>query len=291
MNKKTFAPSELIINEDGSIFHLHLTPQQIADKIILVGDPGRVSLVASYFDEKEFEVESREFKTITGTYKGKRLTVLSTGIGCDNIDIVMNELDALANIDFETRTEKDEHRTLTLVRIGTCGGLQPNTPTGTYIASVKSIGFDGLLNFYAGRNEVCDLPLEEAFKAHMNWSPLLAAPYVIDANAELIDRIAADDMVRGITIACGGFFGPQGRELRIPLADPKQNEKVESFVYQGLRITNFEMESSALAGLSALLGHKAMTCCMVIANRLAKEVNANYKNSINGLIELVLDRI
>ena len=291
MNKKTFAPSELIINEDGSIFHLHLTPQQIADKIMLVGDPGRVSLVASYFDEKEFEVESREFKTITGTYKGKRLTVLSTGIGCDNIDIVMNELDALANIDFETRTEKDEHRTLTLVRIGTCGGLQPNTPTGTYIASVKSIGFDGLLNFYAGRNEVCDLPLEEAFKTHMNWSPLLAAPYVIDANAELIDRIAANDMVRGITIACGGFFGPQGRELRIPLADPKQNEKVESFVYQGLHITNFEMESSALAGLSALLGHKAMTCCMVIANRLAKEVNANYKNSINGLIELVLDRI
>ena len=291
MNKKTFAPSELIINEDGSIFHLHLTPQQIADKIMLVGDPGRVSLVASYFDEKEFEVESREFKTITGTYKGKRLTVLSTGIGCDNIDIVMNELDALANIDFETRTEKDEHRTLTLVRIGTCGGLQPNTPTGTYIASVKSIGFDGLLNFYAGRNEVCDLPLEEAFKAHMNWSPLLAAPYVIDANAKLIDRIAANDMVRGITIACGGFFGPQGRELRIPLADPKQNEKVESFVYQGLHITNFEMESSALAGLSALLGHKAMTCCMVIANRLAKEVNANYKNSINGLIELVLDRI
>ena len=291
MNKKTFAPSELIINEDGSIFHLHLTPQQIADKIMLVGDPGRVSLVASYFDEKEFEVESREFKTITGTYKGKRLTVLSTGIGCDNIDIVMNELDALANIDFETRTEKDEHRTLTLVRIGTCGGLQPNTPTGTYIASVKSIGFDGLLNFYAGRNEVCDLPLEEAFKAHMNWSPLLAAPYVIDANAELIDRIAANDMVRGITIACGGFFGPQGRELRIPLADPKQNEKVESFVYQGLHITNFEMESSALAGLSVLLGHKAMTCCMVIANRLAKEVNANYKNSINGLIELVLDRI
>ena len=291
MNKKTFAPSELIINGDGSIFHLHLTPQQIADKIMLVGDPGRVSLVASYFDEKEFEVESREFKTITGTYKGKRLTVLSTGIGCDNIDIVMNELDALANIDFETRTEKDEHRTLTLVRIGTCGGLQPNTPTGTYIASVKSIGFDGLLNFYAGRNEVCDLPLEEAFKAHMNWSPLLAAPYVINANAELIDRIAANDMVRGITIACGGFFGPQGRELRIPLADPKQNEKVESFVYQGLHITNFEMESSALAGLSALLGHKAMTCCMVIANRLAKEVNANYKNSINGLIELVLDRI
>ena len=291
MNKKTFAPSELIINEDGSIFHLHLTPQQLADKIILVGDPGRVSLVASYFDEIAFEVESREFKTIAGTYKGKKLMVLSTGIGCDNIDIVMNELDALANIDFETRTEKNEHRTLTLVRIGTCGGLQPNTPTGTYIASVKSIGFDGLLNFYAGRNEVCDLPLEEAFKAHMNWSPLLAAPYVIDACAELVDRIAANDMVRGITIACGGFFGPQGRELRIPLADPKQNEKVESFVYQGMHITNFEMESSALAGLSALLGHKAMTCCMVIANRLAKEVNANYKNSINGLIELVLDRI
>lgn len=288
---KNFFESELIINPDGSIFHLHVKPEQLADKIILVGDPGRVALVASHFETKECEVESREFKTITGTYKGKRITVQSTGIGCDNIDIVVNEMDALANIDFKTRHEKETFKQLTFVRIGTCGGLQPYTPVGTFVASVKSIGFDGLLNFYAGRNDVCDLKLEEAFKKHMNWSPLLSAPYVIDGDKELVDRIAGEDMVRGITIACGGFFGPQGRELRIPLADPHQNEKVESFVYDDLRITNFEMESSALAGLSALMGHKAMTCCMVIANRVAKEANANYKNSIDNLIIEVLDRI
>ena len=288
---KYFAESELIINPDGSIFHLHVKPEQLADKIILVGDPGRVVLVASHFETKECEVESREFKTITGTYKGKRITVQSTGIGCDNIDIVVNEMDALANIDFKTRHEKETFKQLTFVRIGTCGGLQPYTPVGTFVASVKSIGFDGLLNFYAGRNDVCNLELEEAFKKHMNWSPLLSAPYVIDGDKELVDRIAGEDMVRGITIACGGFFGPQGRELRIPLADPHQNEKVESFVYGDLRITNFEMESSALAGLSALMGHKAMTCCMVIANRVAKEANANYKNSIDNLIIEVLDRI
>lgn len=288
---KYFAESELIINPDSSIFHLHVKPEQLADKIILVGDPGRVALVASHFETKECEVESREFKTITGTYKGKRITVQSTGIGCDNIDIVVNEMDALANIDFKTRHEKETFKQLTFVRIGTCGGLQPYTPVGTFVASVKSIGFDGLLNFYAGRNDVCNLELEEAFKKHMNWSPLLSAPYVIDGDKELVDRIAGEDMVRGITIACGGFFGPQGRELRIPLADPHQNEKVESFVYGDLRITNFEMESSALAGLSALMGHKAMTCCMVIANRVAKEANANYKNSIDNLIIEVLDRI
>lgn len=288
---KYFAESELIINPDGSIFHLHVKPEQLADKIILVGDPGRVALVASHFETKECEVESREFKTITGTYKGKRITVQSTGIGCDNIDIVVNEMDALANIDFKTRHEKETFKQLTFVRIGTCGGLQPYTPVGTFVASVKSIGFDGLLNFYAGRNDVCNLELEEAFKKHMKWSPLLSAPYVIDGDKELVDRIAGEDMVRGITIACGGFFGPQGRELRIPLADPHQNEKVESFVYGDLRITNFEMESSALAGLSALMGHKAMTCCMVIANRVAKEANANYKNSIDNLIIEVLDRI
>jgi uridine phosphorylase len=204
---------------------------------------------------------------------------------------VINELDALANIDFNTREEKTEFRQLELVRIGTCGGLQPNTPVGTFICSQKSIGFDGLLNFYAGRNEACDLAFEEAFKKHMNWSPLLCAPYVIDANAELIARINQGDMVNGVTIAAGGFFGPQGRELRVPLADPKQNEKVESFEYNGYKITNFEMESSALAGLAKLMGHKAMTVCMVIANRLIKEANPNYKNSIDTLIKTVLDRI
>jgi len=291
MSKTTFPPSELIINPDGSIFHLHLQPDMLADKVILVGDPGRVSLVAEHFDERESEVQSREFHSITGTYKGKRITAQSTGIGCDNIDIVMNELDALANIDFSTRTVKPKLRQLTLVRVGTCGGLQPETPVGTYIASVKSIGFDGLLNFYAGRNDVCDLPMEQAFKEHMQWNPQCAAPYCIASDHELLDRIASSDMVRGYTIACGGFFGPQGRELRIPLADPRQNERVESFEHDGLHICNFEMESSALAGLAALLGHKAMTCCMVIANRRAHTVNAGYKNSVDGLIQLVLDRI
>lgn len=288
---KFFAESELIINGDGSIFHLHVKPEQLADKVILVGDPGRVSLVASHFDSKECDIESREFHTITGTYHGKRISVVSTGIGCDNIDIVLNELDALANIDFKTRTEKEQLRQLTLVRIGTCGGLQEYTPVGTFIASEKSIGFDGLLNFYSGRNEACDLPFEEAFKQHMQWNPQLCAPYVIDADKKTLEHIAGDEMVRGVTIACGGFFGPQGRELRIPLADPKQNEKVESFEYNGYRITNFEMESSALAGLARLMGHKAVTCCMVIANRRAKNVNANYKNSIDELIKLVLERI
>jgi len=289
--QKYFAPSELIINEDGSVFHLHLKPEFLADKIILVGDPGRVPLVASHFERTECDVASREFRTITGYYKGKRITAQSTGIGCDNIDIVVNEMDALANIDFETRHQKEKFRQLTFVRIGTCGGLQPFTPVGTFIASQKSIGFDGLLNFYAGRNDVCDLKFEEAFKKHMNWNPLLCAPYVIDNDRDLLNRIAQDDMVRGVTIACGGFFGPQGRELRIPLADPDQNKKVEAFEYNGLRITNFEMESSAVAGLSRLMGHKALTCCMVIANRLAKEANTGYKNSIDDLIERVLDRI
>lgn len=288
-----FPESELIINPDGTIFHLHLLPEQLADKVILVGDPGRVALVASHFDTIECEVESREFKTVTGTYGGKRITALSTGIGCDNIDIVLNELDALANIDFNTRTEKPRHRTLELVRIGTCGGLQPDTPIGTFVLSEKSIGFDGLLNFYAGRDRVCDLSLETAFKQHVSWPAAMGNPYVAPADAELTARIEADggDTVRGITIACGGFFGPQGRRLRIPLAHPTLNEQIMTFTHEGLRITNFEMESSALAGLSLLLGHKATTICMVIANRLAKEANANYKSSIDDLITLVLQRI
>ena len=291
MALQNFPASELIINEDGSIFHLHLRPEQLADRIILVGDPGRVPIVAQHFDKVECEVQSREFHTITGTYKGKRITALSTGIGCDNLDIVMNELDALANIDFSTRTERPQHRTLTLVRVGTCGGLQPETPTGTYIASVKSIGFDGLLNFYAGRNEASDLDFEEEFKHQVVWNPILGNPFVATADADLIAQVAQDDMVRGVTVACNGFFGPQGRRLRLPLMDEKLNEKIEAFSYKGLKITNFEMESSALAGLSTLMGHKAMTCCMVIANRRSHEANTGYKNTIDGLITKVLDRI
>ena len=288
---KRFAESELIINGDGSCFHLHLKPEQLADRVILVGDPARVNTVAQHFDSIECEVSSREFHTITGTYKGKRITAQSHGIGCDNIDIVVNELDTLANIDYQTRTEKPEHRTLTMVRIGTCGGLQPFTPTGCFVASVKSIGFDGLLNYYAGRNAVCDLEMEAAFREHMQWDPIKGAPYVAVANQELIDRVAADDMVRGYTVACGGFYGPQGRKLRAEIADPDQNEKIESFEYNGLKICNFEMESSALAGLASLLGHRAMTCCMVIANRYAQEMNTEYKGSIDTLIQKVLDRI
>lgn len=291
--KKYFAESELIINADGSVFHLHVKPEQLADKVILVGDPGRVPTVAAHFDTMECDIASREFRTITGTFKGKRITVISTGIGCDNIDIVMNEVDALANIDFNTREEKEKLRQLEIVRIGTCGGLQPETPVGTFICSVKSVGFDGLLNFYEGRNAVCDLPMERALLNHLGWRGNMCAPapYVIDADAELADRMAGNDMVRGVTIACGGFFGPQGRQLRIPLADPHQNEKVESFRYNGLKITNFEMESSALAGLARLMGHKATTCCMVIANRVAKEANTGYKNKIDDLIRVVLERI
>lgn len=283
--------SELIINDDGSIFHLHITPEQLAEKIILVGDPGRVELVASHFEKKDCDVQSREFHTITGLYKGKRVSCISTGIGCDNIDIVVNEIDALTNIDFETREIKKNLKSLDIVRIGTCGGIQPFTPTGTFVVSQKSIGFDGLLNFYKGRNEVCDIALEEKFKKHMSWNPQLADPYIIEANKELTERIAQQDMVRGITISCGGFYGPQGRELRIPLADPDQNKKLGEFEDGELRITNIEMESSALAGLSRLLGHAATTCCMVIANRKAKKADTNYKNKIDDLIKLVLERI
>ena len=293
MEKKYFAESELIINKDGSVFHLHVRPEQLADKVILVGDPGRVALVASHFEEKEMEVESREFRTVTGTYKGKRITVISTGIGCDNIDIVMNEVDALANIDFQTRTEKQQLRSLEIVRIGTCGGLQLNTPEGTFICSEYSVGFDGLLNFYEGRNAVCDLKMERALICHLGWTGNMCQPYpyVIKADENLVERIAQNDMVRGITVACGGFFGPQGRQLRVPLVDPHQNEKIESFEYEGMHITNFDMESSALAGLAKLMGHRATTACMVIANRRAGKANTGYKNIIDDLITLVLDRI
>ena len=290
MEENYFAPSELIINEDGSIFHLHLKPQELADKVILVGDPGRVALVASHFDGVECEANNREFRTITGNFKKKRITIVSTGIGCDNIDIVLNELDALANINFETRKENAKLRPLTLVRIGTCGGLQPNTPIGTFIASEKSIGFDGLLNYYADRDKL-DVAFEKEFKKQVNWNPQLGNPYVADANKELLEQIAQDDMVRGVTIACGGFFGPQGRRLRIPLADPQLNEKIVKFEYNRYKITNFEMESSALAGLAQHMGHKAVTCCMVIANRIQKEANSGYKNTIDGLIKKVLERI
>jgi len=288
---KYFPPSELLINEDGSIFHLHLKLEQLADNVILVGDPGRVATVASYFDSQECSVSNREFKSITGTFKSKRITVVSTGIGTDNIDIVLNELDALANIDLEKRTEKPEFRQLNIVRIGTSGAMQPEIPLGSFLISEKSLGFDGLLSFYAGRDKVCDMDFEEAFKKHVDWNPKLASPYVVDNDKELIERIGKDDMLKGVTISANGFYGPQGRVLRLDLHDSHLNDKIESFRHNGYKITNFEMESSAIAGLSKLMGHKAMTVCCIIANRRIESANTNYQPQIEKLIQLVLDRI
>lgn len=291
MEKKIIPDSELIINSDGSIFHLHLTPEQLTDKIIVVGDPGRVDMVASHFDTKEFEVSSREFHTIGGTYKGKRIMCLSHGIGSDNIDIVVNELDALANIDFTTRTVKSEFRQLEIIRIGTSGSLQPDLALGTPVIATKAIGFDGVLNFYAGRNEVCDLDFEKAFCEHVKWNSLWCKPYVVDADEELVKRIGGNDMIHGNTIAAVGFYGPQGREVRLPLAEPELNNRIESFRYNNRKVTNYEMESSALQGLAKLMGHKAMTVCTIIANRRNNDAKPNYKTAVADLIKTVLDRI
>lgn len=291
MEKNVIAPSEMIINSDGSIFHLHLRPEQLTDRVILVGDPGRVDMVASFFDTRTFEVSSREFHTIGGIYKGKPIMCLSHGIGPDNIDIVINELDALANIDFSTREVKPTHRTLSLVRIGTSGALQPELIVGTPVIAQKAIGFDGVLNFYAGRNNVCDTDFETAFCSHVDWNPLWAKPYVVDADAELVERIGLDDMVRGNTISAVGFYGPQGRELRLQLANPDLNSRIETFRHHGLKVTNYEMESAPLQGLAKLLGHKAMTVCSIIANRVSTSATPNYKTAIRDLIETVLTRI
>lgn len=291
MAKKIIPESELIINPDGSVFHLHLKPEQLTDRVILVGDPGRVDMVAEFFDKKTFEVSSREFHTIGGMYKGKPIMCLSHGIGPDNIDIVINELDALANIDFKTREVRDQKRVLTLVRIGTSGALQPELSLGTPVIAEKSIGFDGVLNYYAGRNEVADLGFEKALCEHTGWNPLWAKPYVVDADAELVARIGGDDMVRGNTISAVGFYGPQGRELRLPLANPDLNRRIEMFEYKGRKITNYEMESAPLQGMGRLMGHKAMTVCSIIANRFNTVANPNYKSGIRDLIATVLERI
>ena len=288
---KKFPASQLIINADGSIFHLHLKPEQLADNVILVGDPARVELVASFFDSQECSVSNREFKTITGMYKGKRISVVSTGIGTDNCDIVINELDALANINLTTREPKPEPKSLKLVRIGTSGGLQPECGLGSFVVSEKSLGFDGLLPFYANWEKSCDLEFSREFIQQTDFSPMHAFPYVVDADADLVNQIAQNDMIRGVTIACNGFYGPQGRELRLGLQDPKLNEKIEKFSFGKYKITNFEMESSAVAGLGKMLGHRAMTVCCIIANRLAEEANVDYGKQIETLIKTVLDRI
>lgn len=291
MEKKIIAPSELIINPDGSVFHLHLLPEQLTDRIILVGDPGRVDLVASFFDSKTYDVTSREFHAIGGTYKGKPIMCLSHGIGPDNIDIVINELDALANVDFATREVRQNHRTLTMVRIGTSGALQPELKVGTPVIAERAIGFDGVLNYYADRNLVADADFEAAFCNSVGWNPLWAKPYVVKADEELVNLIGRDDMVRGNTISAVGFYGPQGRELRLSLANPDLNKRIEAFRYKDMKVTNYEMESAPLQGLARLLGHKAMTVCSIIANRMNHEATPNYKTAMRDLIATVLDRI
>lgn len=283
--------SELILNKDGSIFHLHLKPENIADTILLVGDPGRVDTISSFFDSLEFTMQNREFKTATGTYNNKRLSVLSTGIGTDNIDIVLNELDALANIDLDTRRKKTEHKSLTIVRIGTSGGLQGDIPVNSFVVSRKAIGFDGLLNFYGNREKFCDLEFERAFMQHTNWSSSLATPYTVDASELLLEKFSTTVFQKGVTISAPGFYAPQGRELRLPLAFPDLNKKIEAFESQNLRITNFEMECSAIYGLSKMLGHHALTVCLIIANRINLKANENYRTEMNKLIKKVLDNL
>ncbi len=284
--------SELIINADGSCFHLHLRPEQLADKVVLCGDPSRVDTIASFFETRECEVTAREFHTITGTYKGKRITALSHGIGPDNIDIVLTELDALKNIDFATREVMKEHHTLELVRIGTSGGLQPDVPCGSFVMSRRSVGFDGVLNWYAGRDTVAALDFERALVEAIHYPAKAAAPYVVDADEELATRLAqGGNFVEGVTISAVGFYGPQGRAIRLAPAVADINQRITAFRYHEQRIMNYEMESAPLAGLSRLLGHKAVTVCLVAANRLAGESNPSYRGDMPDLIRLVLDRI
>ncbi|MGQ8338282.1 nucleoside phosphorylase [Sunxiuqinia sp. A32] len=284
-------PSELIINPDGSIFHLHLKPNNIADNVILVGDPARVDLVSSYFTKITHESANREFVSKTGLYNNQPITVLSTGIGTDNIDIVLTELDALVNIDFETREVKSEKRSLNIIRIGTSGGLQKNLPVNSFVISEKAIGFDGLLNFYANRNKIVDLEFEEEFKFKMNWNPLLASPYVINCSSKLLAKIKDERFTSGVTISAPGFYGPQGRVVRLDIIDPELNDKIESFKHKNYRITNYEMECSAVYGLSALLGHHALTACLIIANRVNKQANGDYKLFMEELIIHVLKKL
>lgn len=292
MNKTPIADSELIINADGSVFHLHIKPGQLASKVILVGDPGRVSVVKEFFDTVECENANREFVSVTGTYAGKRVTVLSTGIGTDNIDIVMTELDALVNVDFVTRIPKEGHTTLEIVRIGTSGSLQADLPVDSWLLSEAAIGFDGVLNYYAGRNDVADLDFERAFETHTNWNPLLPKPYVVNASSEMLGRLKGDARVHvGTTISASGFYGPQGRVVRLPLAVPDINEKINTFRYGDRRVTNYEMECSCIYGLSLLLGHKAATMCAIIANRLAGQYSKDYKPVVKSLIGHVLENI
>ena len=284
------AASELLLNADGSIYHINLRPEELADTVILVGDPGRVSMVARHMTAIEFTKQSREFVSTTGMYKGKRITVLSTGIGTDNIDIVMNELDAVANIDFNTRKIKKEKKSLTLVRIGTCGALQSEIDLGSFILSHYSIGCDGLVNWYANRDSVTDKEIENQLVEHMGWDVNLPRPYVV-RNSDRLIKAFQRKTVKGMTISAPGFFGPQGRVLRLGLAMPDMNAKFESFAAKGYKVTNYEMEGSAIAGLAKEMGHEAITVCCAIANRYAKKAITDYHPYIEKLIKMVLDTL
>ena len=285
-----YQSSELIINEDGSVFHLHLKPGQIAGNIILVGDRARSAKVAAFFDSVDCDVQNREFHSITGTYKGKRISVISTGIGVGNIDIAINELDALANIDFSTREDFPVRKCLNMVRIGTSGGLQPYTPEGTFVASECSFGFDGLPYFYNGNDSVRDKDAEEAFLQQCDYPANAARPYCVHSDKSLLDRIA-QGMVKGGTICAQGFYAPQGRQLRYGLSSPCLNEQIRRFDYHGMRICNMEMESAALSALASIYGHKALTVCLIIANRYGKSFIGDYNPLMEKLIRTVLDRI
>ena len=286
--------SELIINGDGSVFHIHLKPEELADNVIMVGDPSRVDMIGEYLTDIEFRHESREFVSITGKRNGKRITAISHGIGPDNIDIVMTELDALANVDFKTREVKPVHKALNILRIGTSGALHADIPLGSYVLAHISVGFDGVMNWYANRDKVTIPEVEEAFKKHMNWNPYLPSPYFVKASPKIINLLK-DVTVKGVTISACGFYGPQGRVVRVPLAMPNMLEDIESFRFseagEDYRITNFEMESSPLAGLAAHLGHNASTVCCIIANRYLQSSNPDYKPAIRKLVELAVDRM
>ena len=287
--KRKFPDSELIINADGSCFHLHIRPEQLAERIILVSDPATVTLVSSLFEVKECDIESREFHSITGTYKDKRITCLSYGFGSENIDIVLNELDTLANVDYKTREEKEKHIVLTLVNIGISERIQDSIKPGSIIASTKCIGLDGLLNFYAGRNKVCDLLMEKAFTEHMQWNPIKGSPYVVTAEEGLMKQIIKEDIVCGYTVSCIGFYSPQGRGLRLPLEDVLLKEKLASFKYEETPILNIDMESASILGMASLLGHRALSCSIV--TEPSQSMNISSKDTFTSLIQLILDRI
>ncbi len=286
-----YKDSELIINKDKSIFHLKLKPEDIAEKIILVGDPGRVDLIGSFLDSISISKQNREFKTITGTYKSIPITVLSSGIGTDNIDIVINELDALVNIDFDKRSDKKEHKKLNLIRLGTSGGLQKNLPVGSFLLSEKSIGFDNLLHFYDIDEDEENKEFTSELKKHFGWPLESHFPYTINGSDELINKFKNSNCINGVTISAPGFYGPQGRKLRIPTRYPELNNKIKEFKFSNHKITNFEMESSAIYALSKYLGHNALTICAIIANRETKDFIGDYKPTIKKLVKLVLDTI